>query len=102
MFGRIKTKNGITKGCIVHVINAKHCYEKYTKFIIYHPQYMLYWAYHCAPKYGIRYKVLGIYSHVQLDKYDTSEYCVVIQNMSNKQIFLIGENGLTLAHNKLQ
>ena len=85
----------IKKGDIVRV-NSSHCYVSYSQFIWRHLKYAIRWAYKCLPYMNYKYKVKGIYKHCMKDRYDDNKYVVVVENITTKQIFLVGERGVSL------
>lgn len=82
------------KNDIVKVIDDEHTYFCYSQFAKRHPQYALRWSYRNHPDTSGKFKVLGVYKHCRKNKYDTNNYCVVIENMRGGAIFFIGEKGI--------
>ena len=78
-------------------IRNEHCYISYSQFIKWHPKYAIRWAYKVMPEdKDTTYTVLGVHRHVMREKYDKDNTrCVVVQNKI-KQIFLVGNTGVTL------
>lgn len=89
----MKSVNGIEKSDIV-TVDGSECYACYTQFIKLHPWYVLRWAYKCLPNEAHRFTVLGIYNYRTMNRYDDNKYCIVVEDCSTKQIFLMGENGV--------
>jgi len=77
-------------------IDADQVYISYSQFIKWHPKYATRWAYKVFPDAKETYTVLGVYRHVMNANDDQKNTrCVVIQNKI-KQIFLVGNTGVTL------
>lgn len=97
IFKKIYNKLGIdvTKGTLVKC-NPDECYISYIQFVKRHPQYMARFAYKCYPNTERVFRVLGVYNHVMEDFYDNNDFVVVVEDVWNKQIFLMGEHGLTV------
>lgn len=74
--------------------DADHCYVSYSQFIKRHSKYDLHWAYKCRPSSSSKYKILGIYNHVLEDVYDNNDFVIVVEDVINHQIFLMGECGI--------
>lgn len=84
----------IQKGNLVR-INPVHCYQNYSQFIKRHIKYAIRWAYKCRPNSNHIYKVLAIHKHCMKDLYDDNKLCIVVEDTVTKQIYLMGEKGLT-------
>ena len=77
-------------------INPDNCYFSYSQFIKRHPRYAIRWAYKVIPEARETYTVIGVHRHVMSERFDVENTrCVVVQNKI-KQIFLIGNTGVTL------
>lgn len=82
------------KGSIV-TCNDDHCYISYTQFVKRHPQYSARFAYKCFPYANKTYRIIGIYNHVMEDFWDDNDFVFVVESTQNRQLFLMGELGLT-------
>ena len=91
-------KKPFKRGDIVSVVDNDQVYFNYSQFIKRHLQYAIRWVYKeypdVEPARRNKYKVLGCYRHVREDRYDNNEWCIVIQSIHSKQIYLIGERGI--------
>lgn len=97
----LKTNYSFDKGSLV-ACNADHCYISYSQFIKRHPEYAIRFAYKCFPKADAIYRILGVYTHVMEDFWDVNDYVVVVEDTKNRQIFLMGELGLTPIPDKIE
>ena len=82
------------KNDLVKIVNDDHVYICYSQFIKRHLQYAIRWAYRAYPNTGHIFRVKGVYNHCRKDKYDKNKKCIVIEDQTNHQIFLIGELGI--------
>lgn len=89
----LKLNKSIAKGTLV-TCNPNECYISYSQFVKKHPKYAIRFAYKCYPKTDDTYRVLGIYKHVMDDFWDHNDYVVVVESITNRQIFLMGELGI--------
>ncbi len=93
IFG-ISVVRGLRTGDTVRIIDADQVYANYSQMMKRHPQFALRWAYKGSPNTADLYRILQIYPHCLADPYDKNDYCVIIQNTTTRQIYMIGECGL--------
>lgn len=79
---------------IVSLKTDEQTYLNYSQMMKRHPQYALRWAYKSRPNTSDLYQILKIYPHVLPSAYDENEWCVIIQNLITRQIYMVGEYAL--------
>ena len=97
----VKTNQSLHKNALV-TCNKDHCYISYSQFVKRHPKYAIRFAYKCFPIEDTIYRVLGVYPHVMDDFWDDNDYVVVVESTKNRQIFLMGEQGLIVVPDKVK
>lgn len=92
----MKMKNELPKKGDIVMIDDEFCYGNYSQFIKYHWKYAIRWAYKCMPNKSHLFRVLGVHSHVQDDRFDRQQFVIAVEDIRTRQIFLTGELGIKL------
>ena len=75
-------------------VDEDQLYYCYSQFIKKHKKFADRWQYRrWIDKEHTPLHAVGVYKHVQHDKYDKNKYCVVIEDTSGR-IYLVGETGV--------
>lgn len=79
---------------VVRLKTDGQTYTNYSQMMKHHPQYALRWAYKSRPNTVDLYQILKIYPHVLPSPYDDNKWCVIVQNLTTRQIYMVGEYAL--------
>ena len=85
---------GFKAGDLVKLKTTDSTYANYTQMMKRHPQYALRWVYKGFPNTDHLFQILRIYPHVRSNPHDENQWCVIVQDVTTRQIYMVGEYAL--------